>query len=427
MGAKPKRFRHIVFVYNSMNDPLFKGNLLKILEFIHGTRGSLFFIVTFEQKAFYLSPAQKTELRASLRAQGMYWFPLTWHTAPGVFKVLVKLYDLAIGFLLVAWLRFRFGCRSIIGLSTVAGAFAFICAKVLGLRFYGYQYEPHSAFMLDFKLWSANSPSYKLLRWFERWSAQGARVLSTATDAWVAELSAIAKGKVFKLPSCIDTEQFQFKAESRYELRLKYGVTHEKVIVYLGKFGGIYYSSEVFELFKALYTARSGLKFWVLTGDPQEELRRAFLSAGIPEKDFHIGRVSFEQVPAYLSAADLGIVTVPGLPSQRFRSPIKVGEYLCCGLPYLVCEGVSEDDYTAQRYDVGVVVRDFSAAEAVRVVPDIERLWQTDATELRERCRKAGLAYRGFSTWAPKMTQIFDALEGAAPPAPAAAPVLGKP
>jgi hypothetical protein len=50
-----------------------------------------------------------------------------------------------------------------------------------------------------------------------------------------------------------------------------------------------------------------------------------------------------EQIPAYLSAADIGFVAVRQWPSKRYCSPIKTGEYLSCGLPVIVPEGVSDD------------------------------------------------------------------------------------
>jgi hypothetical protein len=113
-------------------------------------------------------------------------------------------------------------------------------------------------------------------------------------------------------------------------------------------------------------------------------------------------------MPDWLSAADLGIVAVPPLPAQRFRSPIKVGEYLACGLPYIVCRGVSEDDLWAERYGVGVVIDAFTREAVWRKADRIRALLAEEKTGLRSRCRAAGVAYRGKGIAVTAFGRVFE-------------------
>ncbi|GAA4019944.1 hypothetical protein GCM10022408_37590 [Hymenobacter fastidiosus] len=398
----------IVFVYNSCDDPLFKGNLLLLLAHVGRQQPDLrLHLITYEQVEYALTPAQQTQRHEEFARFNMVWYPLTWHS--GRFKLLKKAYDLLAGVWLVLRLKLKFSARSVVSLGTVSGSFAFLIAKLFGLKYYGYQYEPHSEFMLDCHIWPASSLAYRGLNYLERLSGLQADILSTGTIHMMQRLQQRgSKAKVYKLPSCVDETRIAFRPEGRQRVRDKYKIpTEQTVILYLGKFGGIYYDQEIAELFYSFYQHNSSLFFLIVTPEPVDYVAGLMQQAGLPDASYTVTRCPYEQVQDYISAADFGIVAVPALPSQRFRSPIKVGEYLCCGLPYLVCAGVSEDDLVAERDEVGVVVQEFSPAEANRIYPQIARLLATDKMLLRARCRVAGIAYRGMSQYLPTAEEIF--------------------
>ncbi|UOQ74431.1 hypothetical protein [Hymenobacter cellulosilyticus] len=401
--------RHvIIFVYNSSDDPLFKGNLLLLLEHVGRQQPDLrLHLITYEQVEYALTPAQQEQRRQEFARFNMQWHPLTWHS--GSFKLLKKAYDLLAGIFLVLRLKLKFGARSVVSLGTVSGSFAFLIAKLYGLKYYGYQYEPHSEFMLDCNIWPASSPAYRGLHYLERLSGMHADILSTGTVHMMNRLEQWgSKAKVYKLPSCVDETKIYYRPEGRERVRAKYGIpASQQVILYLGKFGGIYYDKEIAELFYTLHQHDPQLFFLIVSPDPAEHIAGLMQAASLPAASYTVTRSPYEQVQDYISAADFGIVAVPSLPSQRFRSPIKVGEYLCCGLPYLVCAGVSEDDSVAEKNGVGVVVQEFSPAEANRVYPQIARLLAAEKNGLRAKCRAAGIAYRGMSQYLPTAEQIF--------------------
>ncbi|MCC2547906.1 hypothetical protein LJY25_15760 [Hymenobacter sp. BT175] len=403
------KLRHvIIFVYNSCDDPLFKGNLLLLLKHVGGVQPDLrLHLITYEQVEYALSPEQQAQKRAEFASFNMDWHPLTWNS--GRFKLLKKGYDLLLGALLVLRLKLSLGADSVVSLGTVAGSFAFLIAQVFRLRYYGYQYEPHSEFMLDCNIWPAESIAYRGLNYLERLSGMKADILSTGTVHMMKRLEQWgSKAKVYKLPSCVDETRIFFRPEGRQRVREKYGIPADKqVVLYLGKFGGIYYDREIAVLFRVFHQQNPALFFLIVSPDAPAYIRELMQAEGLPDDCYTITRSPYEQVQDYISAADFGIVAVPSLPSQRFRSPIKVGEYLCCGLPYLVCAGVSEDDLVAEKYGVGVVVNGFAEAEALRVYPQVVALLNAEKGPLREKCRQAGIAYRGLSQYLPTAEIIF--------------------
>ncbi|MGI4743442.1 MAG: glycosyltransferase [Janthinobacterium lividum] len=400
----------IVYVYNSSDDPLFKGNLLPLLKQMSHRQPDLHFeLITYEQKQYSLTSAQRVQQAQEWAKARIFWHPLTWHS--GRFKLLKKTYDLLVGFLLCLRLRVQ-GARSILAMCTVAGSFAFLIAKVLRLRYFGHQYEPHSEFMLDCRIWSESSVAYRGLHYVEGLVGRHADLLSTGTSHMIHRLQAWqSPARAYRLPTGVDEERFRFTALGRAAVRARYGfLPDQPVILYLGKFGDLYYDKEIAELFASLRQQLPALHLLVVTPDLPARIESLMSAAGLPTSAFTITRSPYEEVPAYISAADFGLVAVPPLPSQRFRSPIKVGEYLCCGLPYLVCKGVSEDDRVAQQYNVGVVVDDFSAAEATRVSPQVAAFLTEDDSVLRQRCRMAGIEYRGIEQFMPIADEIFQQL-----------------
>ncbi|WP_157807235.1 glycosyltransferase family protein [Hymenobacter chitinivorans] len=364
-------------------------------------------LITYEQEEYALTEEQAAQMRAYLAADNIEWHPLKWHS--GRFKLLKKAFDLLSGFLLVLKLRISPGARSIAALGTVAGAFAFVMAKLLGLRYYGFQYEPHSEFMRDCHVWPETSIAYRGLHYLERVSGMQADILSTGTVHMMNRMKEWGtKAEVYKLPSCVDETKIFFRPDGRARVRANYNIAADKqVILYLGKFGGIYYDREIAVLFRVFHQQNPELHFLIVSPDLPAHIAGLMQAEGLPETSYTITRSPYEQVQEYISAADFGLVAVPSLPSQKFRSPIKVGEYLCCGLPYLVCAGVSEDDLVAEKYDVGVVVNDFSEAEALRVYPRVEQLLNAEKTALRAKCRAAGIAYRGLSQYLTTADHIF--------------------
>ena len=400
----------IVFVYNSSQDPLFKGNLLLFLQHAGRQQPDLrLHLITFEQVQYQLSADAQARQHTEWAADNIIWHPLQWHS--GSFKLLKKSYDLLMGFLLCLRLRLG-GARSIMGLGTVAGSFACLIAKLLGLRYYGYQFEPHSEFMRDCQVWPTSSVAYRGLHYIEGLTSRYADILSTGTRHMMARLAAEgSQARTYLLPSCVDDKRFQFSPSGRSRVRTRYGLSDaQPVVLYLGKFGGIYYDDEIGAFFAVMRQQQPTLHLLIVTPDPVSRITGMLHLAGLPSDSFTVTRCAYEEVPEYISAADFGLVAVPPLPSQRFRSPIKVGEYLCCGLPYLVCRGVSEDDVVAQRDGVGVVVDDFSPVEARRASPQIAAFLAEDKLILRARCRAAGIAYRGLDQFVLVVDEIFKQL-----------------
>jgi glycosyltransferase involved in cell wall biosynthesis len=86
----------------------------------------------------------------------------------------------------------------------------------------------------------------------------------------------------------------------------------------------------------------------------------------------------------YLSAADVGIAFYKPTLSRLATSPVKLAEYLACGLPVVINAGVGDSDTLISTERVGAVVRRFNETEYREVLSTIGGMV---CTEVRQRAR----------------------------------------
>ena len=89
-------------------------------------------------------------------------------------------------------------------------------------------------------------------------------------------------------------------------------------------------------------------------------------------------------MPRYLAAADVGLALRQPSYSQRAVSPIKVAEYLLCGLPVVATVGVGDVDRQLVGDDLGVLLPDVTDPSLRRAAD-----WITSPERNRERERRA--------------------------------------
>jgi len=407
--SKPKT-QIVIFLYNRLFDPLIQGNFwLYIRDYLSDPDAPVHFhVVTFEDPRHPLTQEQK-DLVAHWQAQGLEWTALTWHPGMGLMQ---KFRDVLSGFYAVTRLRMR-GYRHIAALGSVAGSFAYMCAAPLRMRLFLYQYEPHSEVSRDAGAWDEASLQYKLAWYFERKSAEYAHVVASGTrfmgerlkDEWGV------RAEFFRVPTVVNEEKFKYDPEVAGTVRSELGLEPDQpVLFYTGKFGGLYYDIEIAQAFQWLREYDKRLHLLIVTPNDDEEVHELFARAGVDRSHYSVCHSAYDEIERYYFVGDLGLITIPPGPGQKFRSSIKVGEYLCAGMPFLTPTGVSEDYLHASEQDVGVVVDDFSEASIRGAWPEIKRYLDMDREERRAHCRSFGISYRGFSSLNPVFRSAIDAL-----------------
>lgn len=402
----------VLFLYNRLFDPLIQGNFWLYIRDIMDDKASGvdLHVITFENEDFPLTPEQEAQVTA-WKAQGLVWTELSWHAGIGMKQ---KMKDFLSGFRTVFRLR-RSGVRHIVTLGSVAGTYAYLYARFLGMKLFLYQYEPHSEYAVDNGMWPANSLQTKISRILEKRAARFATVVASGTKFMQERVKEIWRSRAafVKIPTVANDKKFIFDPEIRKEMRADLGIDIKtKVLFYPGKFDGLYYGDETAWMFRWLLDEDPKLHFLIVTPHDDEEIIARFERAGVPAGSYSICHCDYVDIHRYFFAADFSIIAVPPGPSKKFISNIKVGEYLCAGMPYLITKGVSEDYIFAQENNVGVVVDDFVQSEITAAYPKIKSYLDQDPDTLRAHCREQGLGYRGFETLNPRFRKAIHILIG---------------
>lgn len=407
MLEKPKV---IIFLYNRLFDPLIQSNFwLYIKDFLeHENNPYDFHLITYENSEFPLTQEQEI-LVEQWKNKGLGWSTLQWHQGSGLKE---KFTDLVNGFKLVTKLRFK-GFNHIVTLGSVAGTYAYTYALPLRMKLFLYQFEPHSEYALDNGMWSEESKQYKISHYLEKKAALYATTIASGTIFMQQRVEDVWKSKAdfIKIPTVANDKKFIFSEADRKQIREKLDISEDKwVLYYPGKFGDLYYREGFAWMYKWLKEEEPKLHLLIVTPHTDEEVKALFDVAGVDEADYTITHSDYENIHKYASASDFAIISVPPGPSKKFISNIKVGEYLCAGMPFLITRGVSEDYIYAEEKDVGVVVDDFVEADVKKAWPEIKEYLMRDQKELRQHCREVGLDYRGFEVLNKKFKEALVSL-----------------
>ena len=137
-----------------------------------------------------------------------------------------------------------------------------------------------------------------------------------------------------------DQNKFRKEDIARSNARKKLGVASEFLFVYAGSLGPQYCFPEMLEIFKN-HSAQNKSKFLILTGNID------FAQQNIPKElqsNIILKSVTTDEVPFYLNAADLAFALRQPSFSMQGVAPIKLGEYLLCGLPVIASKGIGDTE-----------------------------------------------------------------------------------
>lgn len=371
-----------VFAYYSYKDPVFQSAVLPYLQLKY-TEPVQFILLTWEQEAFKLGQKERKEISGFLKEQNIQWYATKWHS--GRFKLIKKVYDFLAGLWLSLRLIRKHKCQKIYSEGFPGAIIGHYLSKLSAKPHIIHTFEPHADYMRDAGVWEADSWEYRMIKRLEIPIANHAQYVITATEAYAKLLQKRATQAAIKvIPSCIDYQQYQFSVEHRIALRDKLQLKDsDTLFIYIGKIGGMYMEAELFQFIKQVLDMEEGVKFFLGTNYPEEQLK-----AELENRQISADRVMHKfldklEVPQYLSAADIAFCGIRPIPSRRYSSPIKNGEYWACGLPVIMPKGISDDYLQAQELGVGLAFEDMDSL----CLEDIRRLKKIEKETIIEKTR----------------------------------------
>lgn len=401
-----------IFAYYSFKDPIFQSAVLPYFVNLSDQGPFRFVLLTFEQRKHKLSYIEKRQIKEELEERNIFWYSTNWHS--GFLKPVKKVFDFFWGIVLSLILIARYKINAIYSEGFPGAIFGFFLSLITHHPHIIHTYEPHTDYMVEAGVWKRGSWEAVLLRYFEKRIANQASHIMTATNAMIDKLRGSGiKAQLHRVPSCVDTYVFKYSQNAREDIRKRLGITaQEKVIVYLGKFGGMYFDQEVIDFFSVVkHESSHSFKFIILTNDDHQQIYDWLQKYSIEANRVYVASVLKHEVPSYLSASDFGFVPVRQYPGKRFCSPIKDGEYWACGLPIIIYEGISDDYLIAQQHQLGIVVKSPSTESYKKTVKEIDE-WVRDNSVLatRRRTRDFVVEDRSVKKFQVLYVRIFNTL-----------------
>lgn len=183
--------------------------------------------------------------------------------------------------------------------------------------------------------------------------------------------------KFFRVTNGRDTDFFSLDEVARRTFRQRLGLAERQLLlVYTGSLGPQYGWEEMADIFEELLVCRADSRLLILTGNPTYLQNK--IPAAIADKVIVL-EGPFDEIPAWLNAADVALAIRKPLRSMKGVAPIKLGEYLLMGLPTIASKGIGDNEDLLDplsfvyHFDHGQVGEIANAAAWVREQKDVNK------------------------------------------------------
>ena len=294
-----------------------------------------------------------------------------------------------------------------------AGSIGYFIKKKTGIPFYVESFEPHAEYMYESGVWSKYNLKYIMEKYWEQKQKKYAKGLMPVANNYKQKLvmEGVDASKLNVIPCCVELEEFKYKEEQRLAVRKKLNIEDEVTGIYVGKFGGIYYSDEALESFKAAFEYfKNNFKMIILTPDNKSQIRNRLIEIGLDKDSFIVDSIPHSEVPSYLSAADFAFSLYRPSRSKRFLSPIKNGEYWANGLPVIMTKGIGDDSQIIDSEGGGVTF-DLEDNNLIKALQKIEVIIQSGSRiEVSKGIRNVALHHRNFDIAREVYNKVYSTL-----------------
>jgi glycosyltransferase involved in cell wall biosynthesis len=381
--------------YDGMTDPLGQSQVIPYLTGL-SSLGHEIQLISCEKKDRF--EQQKQNISDLLKTNRIKWYPVPYSKLPSVFSKQFNLYGIkkkAIGICQKSKpdiVHCRSYMASLIGLKL---------KNKYGLKFIFDMRGFWADERIDGNIWNIkNALHKKIYNFFKKKELEfllnADYIISLTQNAKDEILSwKDIKGKSLSIeviPCCADLDLFSSKHISlqseknlKTELKIKEG---DFIISYLGSIGTWYMMNEMLDFFVCLSQKKGNAKFLIITPDKKESIYSISDSKNIPREKLIIVEAKRKEVPLFLSLSDVAIYFIKPLYSKKASSPTKTAEIMGMGIPIITNTGIGDSDKIIKDSKAGVLIKDFSDSEYLRVINEIELALKTEKENIVKEAHK---------------------------------------
>jgi glycosyltransferase involved in cell wall biosynthesis len=389
-------------------------------------------LLSFEKPADLAGAARVTAMRQRLDAAGITWIPKAYTKRP---PVLSTAFDIIGGcFVARRWARASGTKHAAPGTEHVAPStqhpapvivhargyvpalIAWHVKRSFGARFL----FDMRGFWIDEKVeaghWAAGGWLFRVGKWCERRFFAEADAIVSLTAAGVRELPRLGRVRdgvpVVVIPTCADLDRFQPSGSASEDedlrRRRQLGLDDALVVGCVGTLSNWYLREETLSYLAWLSTRLERMKVLIVTREDHDRLRADAVRAGVPGDRLVLTRAPFEEMPSLMRLMDAGVFFIRACFSKRASAATKLAEFLGCGVPVIINDGIGDSGEIVRANAVGAVLPDTSRGAFDASEPAIRSLLADEG--VAARCRATAVREFSLAEGAVRYAQLYDTL-----------------
>ena len=370
----------------------------------------IFTLLTFEKK-WLLKAKGKEEIKKikeDLRQMGIDWHWLKYHKR---ISMLATLFDILVGSAYVSYLVIVKGIRLIHARSVVPATMSLI-PKLLGAKLI---FDTRGLLAEEYvggRHWKEGGLAYRVTKVFEKICLRMSNAIVILTYKhrdYLLNLSWFkAKEEDMKLeviPCCVDLRRFKYKFSIANAPKREGHSENDFIFSYLGKIGKHYMMDEMLDFLKIAFHTLPNSKFTILTTSEQQHAWNIVSRKKLNSDRISIKKPTFEEIPDLVSRAHAGVFFIN--PYKKFGScPIKLGEFLSCGVPVIINNGIGDTEELVKQNKVGVSVDKFNTKDYENKLYEFLELIK-EGEELNKRCRRTAEQHLSLELGVERYEKVY--------------------
>lgn len=376
--------------YDGVLEPLGESQVVAYLERLaDGHRISL---LSFEKTADLRDRARVDAMAARLEQRGIRWIALRYHKSP---SAAATAWDVAHGI----WRARRAARRAPFD---VVHARSYVPALIaLGCR----RRKRRARFLFDMRgfwvdekveagHWRPGSWLTRLARRCERRFLRAADAVVSLTETGVDVLSrppfrVNPKAPLVVIPTCADLTRFS-PGPKATALIQDLQLAGCQVIGCVGTMGNWYLREPMLRYLALLAGISERVKILIVTRDDHAALRRDAQNVGLASDRLVLASATFADMPRYIRLMDAGLFFISPSRSKKGSAATKLAEFLGCGVPVIVNDGVGDSGRIVRADRAGVVLPDVNPPTLASSIEEVRAMLADPS--MAGRCRASAEA-----------------------------------
>jgi glycosyltransferase involved in cell wall biosynthesis len=409
-GAVPPRVLYVS--YDGALEPLGQSQVIAYLERLTGS--ARLTLLSFEKRADLADGPRTGAMRRRLDGAGIHWIIRRYRKRPPVVSTAL---DVIAGCRVARrWAReTRPGETAIVhSRGYVPALVALYIKRRTGTRFLfdmrGFWVDEK----VDAGLWSRGGLLYRVGKWCERRFLTESDAVVSLTAAGVRELPALgpvaAGAPVVVIPTCADLDRFTPDPDPAGGdvLRRELGLGDALVVGYVGTLSNWYLRGETLSYLAWMCRRFEEIKVFMVTREDHDRLRADAGRAGIPVGKLVMTRAAFDDMPRLMRVMDLGVFFIRVCFSKRASAATKLAEFLGCGVPVVINDGIGDSGEIVRDNRVGVVLSDTTPDRFDATAGALDRLLAD--REAPARCRDLATRLFSLTEGVAQYARLYDRL-----------------